>query len=428
MGRIDEQDFDEKRLARRQRRQRSQLIAYIILAVLCVALIGGGAFGVHTLRSKLPSLKRGNEAASAADSEASAEATVAIATPEESSIEPKEMTEDDVLTEIVRGVIAEMTLEDKIAGLFIATPEQLTGVETVIKAGSSTQEALGKYAIGGLYYQPKNIKSEDQVTEMLKATAEMSKYPIFTVIRESGSSTSALTATVGAGEIGKATDAESAYSFGAGIAFSMFKYGFNMNLAPNLDYSEAGEYGTDVEAVKSITAGVAKGLAESGVTACVCDFPVSADASGGMVALDEVTADTLGEGSYQIFKNAFEEGGAGAVMLSNASLPQVTGDNTPVSLSKTMIEDELRTELGFNGVVITGPLNQAAITEYYTSGQAAIAAINAGADMIFLPENFEDAYNGLLAAVQAGDISEERINQSLSRIYRIKYADRAKNN
>ena len=102
----------------------------------------------------------------------------------------------------------------------------------------------------------------------------------------------------------------------------------------------------------------------------------------------------------------------------------MVGDNTPASLSSVIIEDELRGVLGFDGIVITGALDDGAITEYYTSDQAAVMAIKAGADMIYLPEDFETAYNGLLEAVNNGEISEERITESLSRIYRIKYADR----
>jgi beta-N-acetylhexosaminidase len=110
--------------------------------------------------------------------------------------------------------------------------------------------------------------------------------------------------------------------------------------------------------------------------------------------------------------------------MYNASFPNVIGDNTPASLSSVMIEDELRGVLGFDGIVISGALNEGAITEYYTSDQAAVMAVKAGADMVFLPEDFETAYNGLLEAVNSGEISENRINESLSRIYSIKYADR----
>ena len=69
-------------------------------------------------------------------------------------------------------------------------------------------------------------------------------------------------------------------------------------------------------------------------------------------------------------------------------------------------------------------MNMGAISEYYESDQAAVLALRAGCDMILMPEDFEKAYNGVLQAVQDGTISEERINDSLRRIYRIKYADK----
>ena len=66
----------------------------------------------------------------------------------------------------------------------------------------------------------------------------------------------------------------------------------------------------------------------------------------------------------------------------------------------------------------------AAITDYYTADEAAVKAILAGADMIMMPEDFELAYNGVLEAVNNGTISEERINESLRRIYRVKCQDK----
>ena len=89
-----------------------------------------------------------------------------------------------------------------------------------------------------------------------------------------------------------------------------------------------------------------------------------------------------------------------------------------------MITDILRGELGFDGVVITDAMNMKAITDYYTSDEAAVKALQAGADMILMPEDFETAYQGVLDAVNNGTLSEERINESLQRIYRVKYSDK----
>ena len=111
-------------------------------------------------------------------------------------------------------------------------------------------------------------------------------------------------------------------------------------------------------------------------------------------------------------------------MVSHVTASAVDEDGLPSSLSKTIMTDVLRDELGFEGVIITDALNMTAITDYYTSEEAAVKAIEAGADMLLMPEDFNKAYDALLAAVQDGTISEERINESLRRIYRIKCADK----
>ncbi len=425
MARLDEQDFDEKRLARRQKRQRSQLLAYIILAVFIILIVAGAAFGIHALRGLLKTEKVQETAVAADDGSYEEESSgPAIATPEEETQEVVEMTEKDVLDEIVNGIISEMSLEDKVAGLFMVTPEQITGVPTVVKAGSGTQDALAKYAVGGIVYSSKNLKSSDQAAEMLKATSEMSKYPLFMAAKEDTAEGSAISPTLGGIETVDINSSDAAFSTGNSIAAAMFKYGLNFDIAPNLDITENGRYGTDVEIVNDITGAFVQGLVESGITACVHDFPVSADTSAGSVT-DESTREMLVTGAYEVYKNAFENAGAKAVMLTNASLPQLTGDNTPASLSEKIIQEELRGALSFEGVILTGPLCETAITESYASDRVAVEALKAGADIMYLPEDFEAAYNGILSALESGEISENRINESLTRIYRIKYAEKA---
>lgn len=88
----------------------------------------------------------------------------------------------------MESAIAPMPLEDRVAGLFIVRPEDITGVGTVITAGEGTQEALNKYAVGGLVYFSQNIKDKEQLTEMLSKTVTMSRYPIFLAVDEEGGS------------------------------------------------------------------------------------------------------------------------------------------------------------------------------------------------------------------------------------------------
>ncbi len=421
MGRLEEQDFDEKRLARRNRRKRSQLFAFIILAFVLVLIVTGIGVGVHFVKKALTSRQEISADAQEAASEEESQ-NIVIETPSEPTPEELEMSDNDVMNEVVGGIISEMSLEDKIAGLFFVNPEQLTGVATVVKAGSSTQEALSTYAVGGILYSAKNLKSQDQTIEMLKSTADMSKYPLFIATSEEGKDNSSVTATLGGIETVDVNSSDAAYIMGSNIAAALFKYGFNFNIAPDLDITENGNYGTDADVAKDITSAMARGLEESGITACLHDFPLSADTSAGTVS-NKIALDELVTGVYDIYNNAFANGDAGAVMMSNVSLPNVTGDETPASLSEKIITDDLRGTLGFDGVVLTGPLNQGAITSNYSSDQAAVAAIKAGADMLYMPEDFEAAYQGLLNAVQNGEISEDRINESLTRIFRIKYAE-----
>ena len=113
------------------------------------------------------------------------------------------------------------------------------------------------------------------------------------------------------------------------------------------------------------------------------------------------------------------------VMVSHMAAPALTGNNDPGIFSRVLVTNILREQMGFEGVIITDAMNMSAITEYYAADEASIMAVLAGCDMLLMPEDYEKAYTGVLEAVRNGNIDEERINDSLRRIYRIKYADMA---
>ena len=108
------------------------------------------------------------------------------------------------------------------------------------------------------------------------------------------------------------------------------------------------------------------------------------------------------------------------MMVGHISLPEVTGDDVPASLSPFVIGNLLRAKLGYEGIVLTDALNMGAVTDQYTSAQAAVKAILAGNDMILMPLDFKSAYAGILTAIQDGTISQERLDESLARILRVK--------
>lgn len=183
----------DRRDRRRKRRVRNQIISYIVAVVLLAGLVTGGFFGVRHISNAMEEKKQQEESQSQEESLAQAEAmdqtaSEADGTGEETSETESVESQEEILEELVEACVADMSLEDKVAGLFIITPEQLTGVGTAIQAGEGTQEALKKYPVGGLVYFAKNIQSADQLKEMLAKTVSYATYPLFLGVDEEGGS------------------------------------------------------------------------------------------------------------------------------------------------------------------------------------------------------------------------------------------------
>ena len=414
---------------------RNQIIAYAVVVVFLGAVAAGCVIGGKRLAAKI-SEKRQEQALAEQATQPQEETPqdVVIETPEPVEEEP---TEEDYLGELVEASISEMPLEDKVAGLFVITPEALTGVTTATQAGSGTQDALSEKAIGGLLYSSKNISDKDQITEMLSNTTAMSKYPIFLAVEEEGGENSTVagskadvTQTDGETAIGEAGDSTIAHEAGLTIGAYLKEIGFNVDLAPVADVTGESSplkdrsYGNDAQTVGTMVSNMVEGIEGTGVSSCLKYFPgigsADEDTENGRVEITK-SLDEMKTEEFVPFQAGIDAG-ADFVMVSNVIASGVDTDGVPSSLSKVVITDVLRNQLGFEGVVITDKLSAPAITQYYTSGEAAVNAITAGADMILQPENYDEAYEAVLAAVQDGTISEERINESLRRIYRIKCA------
>lgn len=107
-------------------------------------------------------------------------------------------------------------------------------------------------------------------------------------------------------------------------------------------------------------------------------------------------------------------------MVGHISCSKITGSDIPATLSQYIVTDILRKEMGYTGIVITDGMNMGAIMNNYNSEDAAIKAVQAGVDMILMPGDFHRAWNGILEAVKRGEISEERIDESVKRIVELK--------
>ena len=442
MANLDREEFDEemdRREFRRKRRVQNQVIAYISAVIMLAVILAGAGLGIHKGITAWNDKKEAQELqAQMEEMSANQEDQVVVEAPVETE-EPVVEEEKSQLDEIVDACIAEMPLEDKVAGLFIITPEALTGTDVAIKAGDTTKEKLSQYAVGGLIYAKQNIKSADQLKEMISGTQGFSKYPLFIGIDEEGGSVSriaesGLADNVGTmGDIGTSGDPSKAKEAGSAIAAYLSEYGFNLDFAPVADVILEGNsiigdrsFGSNAGDDAAVVSACVEGLQEGDVSACLKHFPglgsTTEDTHEGM-ATSEKTKEDFETTDFLSFQGGIDAG-ADFVMVSHLSVPNITGDNTPSSLSDKMITDILRGELGFNGIVITDAMDMKAVTDYYTSDEAAVKALQAGADMILMPEDFEAAYQGVLDAVNNGTLSEERINESLQRIYRVKYSDK----
>ncbi len=428
--------MEEKREARRRRRQRNQICAYIavfcVLAAIAIGIVQGSKVMTQN-RQEEETTQESNQ--QVIDDLYATEENIVPPTPSPDPT-PVPPTAEEMLEEKIDNLLAGMTLTEKVAGLFIVTPEAITGVNTAIAASDGTKEALEQYPVGGIIYMEKNIKSAEQLTEMIANTRSYSKYPLFIAVDEEGGSVNRVAAAgleqeqPSAATIGASGDANQAYQAGMTIGNYLKGYGFDLDFAPvadlnNIDNSIMKDraYGANAVTVAPFVTSMMNGLQEQGVTACLKHFPgigsTADDTHKGLVAIER-TAEQMRAEELAVFKAGIDAG-AKMIMVGHADVEALSGDKTAASLSPVIVTDILRNELGFQGVVITDALNMSAISDYYSSEQAAVLALKAGCDMVLMPEDFIQAYAGVVNAVKEGKISEERINDSLRRIYRIKY-------
>ena len=421
---------------RRQRRQDDFKHAAVVVTVFILVLmvvLAGAAVAVHKFLPKSNKTDKTTETRSTETLNDSRDMQ-----------NPGEATEPavDPLDEQASQLVSGMSLEDKVAQMFVITPEALTGYASVTAAGDTTKAAYESRPVGGLIYMADNLLSTEQTTEMLtnmqNIAMERTGLPVFLSVDEEGGTVARVAKNDAFGvtdvgnmsDIGATGDAQNAYNAGVTIGTYLKQLGFNVDYAPvadvltNPDSTVIGtrSFGSDASVVADMVTKELEGLSSQGVFGVVKHFPghggVSGDSHDGAVTLDK-SLEELMQTEFVPFQKAVENS-VSFVMVGHISVPQVVGDNTPASLSQMMVSNVLREQLGYQGIVITDAMNMGAITGNYTADQAAVMAVNAGVDMILMPQDYETAYNGLLQAVQDGTITEDRINESVTRIVKVK--------
>ena len=342
----------------------------------------------------------------------------------------------------VEQILSDMTMEEKIAQMFVVTPEALTGYEHVTAAEEATRAAISLLPVGGLIYMGANLESTQQITRMLSNTMSYSMerigLPALLCVDEEGGSVRRIS---GRGitdapdipsmrSVGDGGDTQAARFYGEQMGQYLSALGFNVDLAPVADTLTDGNnqvvadrsFGWDPQLNAAMCTAVMEGLHEYGVASTFKHFPghgsTSADSHAGYAVSYQTMEDLL---SCDLIPfQAGVDHGTELIMTGHISLPNVTGDDTPATLSSMIVTGILREHMGYEGLIITDALEMGAITQNYSSAEAAVRAVEAGNDLILAPADLDQAYRGVLDAVESGRISEERINESLRRIIRFK--------
>ena len=361
---------------------------------------------------------------------------------EETPIEPEPEPEPEPT--LAERTLEKMTLEQKVAQLFCVTPEKLTGASVATVAGSMTAEALERIPVGGLIYFAQNLTGAQQVRDLLAGTDELCRaagagIPPFLGVDEEGGTLVARVAKSGLfdvptfpnmAEIGATGDPARAAEVGTSIGTYLHDIGFNLDFAPDADVLTnpnntaigVRSFGSDPELVASMVSAEVKAMLETGTLPCVKHFPGHGDTAGDShtgAVYAERSREEIESCEFAPFRAAIEAG-CPFVMVGHIETPNFAADGLPASLSQVMITDVLRGELGFTGVIITDSFSMGAITQNFGPADAAVRFFQAGGDMLLMPEDLNAAYQGVLDAVNAGTITQERIDESVLRVLTVK--------
>lgn len=343
----------------------------------------------------------------------------------------------------LEALLGSMTLEEKVWQLFFVRPEAVTGVGTQTAAGEATRAALAERPVGGICYFAKNLVDQDQTRAMLAGTRdyalEACGVPVFLGVDEEGGTVARVAGNAAFGvdnvgdmrDVGATGDAQRAYDAASYIGTYLTYLGFNVDFAPDADIASNPQgtmgrraFGATADEVAPMVSAQVRGFSDAGILCAAKHFPGIGGATGDshdQSIYTEKTLDELRAEELVPFEAAIEES-VPFVMVGHLSAPAVTGSDDPASISPALVTDVLRGELGYEGIVITDSFEMGAATTALDGAGLAVAAISAGVDMVLMPADLDAAYQGVIDAVAAGELTEERIDESLRRILRVKLA------
>jgi len=336
-------------------------------------------------------------------------------------------------TKEVERILRKMSLEEKVGQLMM-----------VGFGGTEVNSHIAKWVrdrkVGGVVLFARNIDNLEQVARFTRELHGLTAggVPIMLGLDQEGGNVIRLRDGAmllpGNMALGASRSPMLSYVAGQGLGVDLNRIGFNVNLAPVLDVNSnprnpvigVRSYGERADLVGTLGAWFVRGQQEMGVVGVAKHFPGHGNTFGDShfsMPSSYVDKERLFELELAPFRTAIEAG-LDAIMTAHIALPRISeSPRIPATLSKNIITDILRGDLGFDGVVITDGLEMQGIVERYGSGRAAVMALQAGADMpmvLWTAKKKEEVYRALLNAARDGTISAQRLNQSVRRILTLK--------
>lgn len=343
----------------------------------------------------------------------------------------------------VKNVLSKMSLEDKVAQMFMVKPEELVGsYNAVTISGSPMQQAFTTLPVGGVMLSRENIQNPEQTQRMISGLQAMSQSRVAlpalvsvdeeggTVARVSSNPAMGVKASPNMSDIGATHKPLKAYKIGKYIGNYLFQLGFNVDFAPVADVltnpnntlMQKRAFGSRALTVASMASAFADGLQNSHVFSTYKHFPghgsTFADSHQGLTVSNQ-TPLALRKVDLVPFRDAIAHG-VEFIMVSHVSYPKITGDDTPASMSEKIVTGIARNKLGYKGILISDSLGMGAVSLRYTPGNAAITGIKAGLDILLGSPNSRQAYYAVVNAVRQGIITSNRIDESVKRIIAVK--------
>lgn len=336
------------------------------------------------------------------------------------------------LTGQVTDIVEQMTLDEKIGQMMFAGVSGTT-------LQQETTSLIQDYKVGGLILYGNNLETPQQTVTLMNALMAANvnnQLPLFLGTDQEGGKIVRLPGSLKNfptnKRIGDINQSPLSFAVGQLLGEQLTAFGFNLDFAPVLDVNSnpnnpiIGDrsFSNDPDIVSKLGIETMKGLESKQVIPVIKHFPGHGDtAVDSHLELPKVTKslDDLNQLELVPFKAAIENG-ADVVMVAHILLPKID-PQYPSSMSKEIITGMLRDQLGFDGVVMTDDMTMKAITNHFDIGQAAVDSVKAGSDVILIAHEYANvtaAIQAVKAAVNKGEITEDRINDSVRRIIELK--------